>query len=61
MSCMDIEPLSNYDGWVVIEKHRYNTSYQIIMQKENVIKTINSYEYYYERYNLGDTIKSEKR
>ena len=62
MSCdlklIDRKPLSKYPGWVVIDKTYYSgPSYRITIQKNDSIKQILTYEYYFKHYHLGDTIK----
>lgn len=60
------ESLIKYEGWVVIEKcpviinDNYNIDYSIIIENcdnYNQIKKIYTYEYYYKKFELGDTIQ----
>ncbi len=61
-SCLVREPLTKYEEWVIIDKTDYGGyKYRIMMQKNNSTKEVHTYQYYYERYNLGDTIKFEKQ
>ena len=55
------KPIQEYHGWIVIEMHK---SYDIdgniisIVNPENMdVKDIKVYKYYFDQYNLGDTIK----
>lgn len=55
------EPLTKYEEWVIIDKTNYGgPSYRVAIQRNDAIKKVLTYEYYYERYNLGDTIKFKK-
>ena len=62
MSCdtklIDRKPLSKYVGWMVIDKTNYGAhNYRITIQKNDSIKEMLTYEYYFKHYYLGDTIK----
>ena len=55
------KPIQEYHGWIVIEMHK---SYEIgsnvisIVNPETMdVKDIKVYKYYFDQYNLGDTIK----
>lgn len=59
-SCKE-KPIQEYHGWIVIEMHK---SYDIggnvisIVNPETMdVKDVKVYKYYFDQYNLGDTIK----
>lgn len=55
------EPLIKYKGWVVVQKSRrfYETDsvYKVWLQKDNEIQEKRTVVYWFDKYNVGDTIK----
>ena len=58
------EPLSKYSGWVIVQKPHSHPlvnnyiRYSVEIQRNDTVKRVDTYEYYFNMYNLGDTIKA---
>jgi len=66
MACTNTkpEPLTKYPDWIVVQKPYGNPvidnyiRYSLEIQKGDTVKKVWTYQYYYESYNIGDTIRN---
>ncbi len=54
------QPLSDYGGWLIIGNYATTSTmgnyYEVDIQKGNEVKTVETYEYYWYKYRIGDVI-----